>query len=47
MACPDLCTAAKCEELEQRIKALEEALEKHKQQDIVTKNIDKYDIDYF
>ena len=27
MACPDLCTAAKCEELERRIGALEQALE--------------------
>ena len=41
MACPDLCTAAKCEELERRIEALEQALElleasfeAHTQQDI-------------
>ena len=41
MTCPDLCTAAKCEELERRISALEQALElleasfeAHTQQDI-------------
>ena len=32
--CGDLCTAAKCEELERRIEALEQALEEHKQQNI-------------